>query len=398
MNPLNPLYAIATLVSAFAAAYCLRNRVALGDVAGRFSSIDGLRGYLALGVFVHHAAIWFFYLRGGAFGEMPSNLYNNLGKASVSVFFMITGLLFYAKILESDSKPLVWTRLFVSRLLRLGPLYVVTVLVGVVVIAYLSGFHLNVSAKKVVQEIVQWGSFTMLGSPDINGHSDTQPLLGPTWSLRYEWFFYLLLPTFAVISGRRAPLMLVLIGLGTCALALLLKHPLMPALSFVGGIVAAKLATGGYGVKRFAVTPTASAIVLACFAYALLGFAAPFTLAQGVVLTVAFCLIACGNTLFGILGWKTSRVLGEITYSMYLLHSLLLFGVFQLLIGPAQSADFAPFTHWLVVIASAQLLVAVSIISFLLIESPSMRRVDDVTRWLSARGNRNRDRPPSVPA
>lgn len=31
----------------------------------RISSIDGLRGYLAFGVFMHHSCIWYFYLRTG---------------------------------------------------------------------------------------------------------------------------------------------------------------------------------------------------------------------------------------------------------------------------------------------------------------------------------------------
>ena len=59
-----------------------------------YAAIDGLRGYLALMVFVHHGAVWWGYLHTGQWRPPPSRLMNNLGEGSVALFFMITALLF----------------------------------------------------------------------------------------------------------------------------------------------------------------------------------------------------------------------------------------------------------------------------------------------------------------
>jgi peptidoglycan/LPS O-acetylase OafA/YrhL len=82
----------------------------------RFVSIDGLRGYLAFFVFIHHACVWYFYLHSGDWKIPPSKIYTHFGQTSVSFFFMITAFLFFLKLLESDNKKIDWTRLFISRI------------------------------------------------------------------------------------------------------------------------------------------------------------------------------------------------------------------------------------------------------------------------------------------
>ncbi|WP_419760663.1 acyltransferase family protein [Acidisoma sp.] len=60
----------------------------------RVQTIDGLRGFLAIGVFIHHSVIYHQYLLTGRWDVPPSVFYTNIGKAGVTVFFMITGYLF----------------------------------------------------------------------------------------------------------------------------------------------------------------------------------------------------------------------------------------------------------------------------------------------------------------
>ncbi|EON2365503.1 acyltransferase family protein, partial [Shigella flexneri] len=81
---------------------------------GRNNQIDGMRGFLAIFVLIHHAAIWNGYLSSGVWEAPSSNLLANLGQVGVSFFFMITGYLFFSKIISGDQD---WTRLYVSRLL-----------------------------------------------------------------------------------------------------------------------------------------------------------------------------------------------------------------------------------------------------------------------------------------
>src|ERR1035438_10016436 len=65
-----------------------------------FQPIDGLRGYLAFFVFIHHSCIWYFYLKTGIWGEPDSHLFIQMGQMSVSFFFMITGFLFFNKLMD----------------------------------------------------------------------------------------------------------------------------------------------------------------------------------------------------------------------------------------------------------------------------------------------------------
>lgn len=60
MNYLHPLFALVLYVEAFLIIFLL-NRWMVNITADRHSpTIDGLRGFLAFGVFIHHASIWFF--------------------------------------------------------------------------------------------------------------------------------------------------------------------------------------------------------------------------------------------------------------------------------------------------------------------------------------------------
>src|ERR1035438_10583305 len=71
-------------------------RAGLGNGA-RYIAIDGIRGYLAFGVFVHHCLVTWIFLSDGRWDPLPHNFENQLGATSVAVFFMITAFLFWGR-------------------------------------------------------------------------------------------------------------------------------------------------------------------------------------------------------------------------------------------------------------------------------------------------------------
>src|SRR5690242_20657357 len=95
---LSILIALAAAVALAALAQRMRI-TALPDAARRIGCIDGLRGYLALGVMVHHFVIWLGVLAGLPWRPPTLALFTNLGQGAVTLFFMVTGALFYGKIL-----------------------------------------------------------------------------------------------------------------------------------------------------------------------------------------------------------------------------------------------------------------------------------------------------------
>src|SRR5438105_476841 len=116
MDPVHPAFAIAAVLVAVTTAFVLARIFGAPSSEGRYASIDGLRGYLAFFVFVHHSAAWYYFLRTG--WQTPSNLFSFFGPGCVAFFFMITGFLFFSKLLEAKEKPVDWTKLYMSRVLR----------------------------------------------------------------------------------------------------------------------------------------------------------------------------------------------------------------------------------------------------------------------------------------
>ena len=218
MSPVNPLAAVVCLFAALATAKLLAISFGMPRVGGRFGSIDGLRGYLAFFVFMHHSSIWFFYLRDGVWDFPPSTFFSQLGPGSVALFFAITGFLFISKLLSAELKTSDWVHLYISRVFRIVPLYSLAGLLFFLAIAVLSGGQaLQQSPLDMTKSAVEWLTFGYLG---IHGTqtwiSESYPsnfLAYVTWSLPYEWFFYFSLPVFSLVLGRKPPRLFIALGI-----------------------------------------------------------------------------------------------------------------------------------------------------------------------------------------
>lgn len=386
MNPLSlwPIPVVFGLM--LATAWVLTKWLRPPPITGRFGTLDGLRGFLAFGVFIHHGAVWYFYLRTGKWEHPASNVYANLGEDSVALFFMITGFLFWTKLLDGREKVFDWTRLYVSRVLRLTPLYLFALIVGGLFLAIATDFQLREPVTKLAGEIARWSSFTILGSPPVNGFENDYVVLGGvTWTLPYEWLFYVALPLFGVVVGVKTPwYWSVGALLATVFIARHIKPDMVYLAAFAGGIMTANLVR----IPAFCARARhlyATAFAVLALGWAWYAYANLHTTPALLLLTVAFAIITAGNTLGGILTWPATRLAGEISYSVYLLHGLLLYAVFRFLIGTPRAASFSALEHWLVVFACVPVTVLVCCLTFRWIEDPAMRRTAKVTNWIHRR-------------
>ncbi len=364
MNHLHPGFALALLLEAFIVLLVLRRWILIEPVSGHAPAIDGLRGFLAFGVFVHHASIWYLFLKTGDWVAPDSRLYTHLGQSTVSLFFMITGFLFYSKVLETKSKPIDWLRLYVSRCLRILPLYLLVMLVGAIVIALIrhSGWVQPMEAPWSEKSLT--GLFTA----------------GVTWTLAYEWKFYYALPFLALTMGRVSwkwlvfsAVMLVISGF-TKALDI---H----ACAFLGGITAAllgKLPAWG----RLSRSGWGSAAALGALLGAVSGFDTAYSVKPLLLLALSFSFIANGAELWGILTANLSRAFGEMTYSLYLLHGPLLFIAFRFAFGFRMVEQLSPVEYWGAVALLVPVLLGLSAFSFKYFEQWFMRRTTEWTTRL----------------
>ena len=105
---MNTLIIIFVSIISLAVSYYVSNMLSrhrkfhyLKERTDRLGAIDGLRGYLALLVFIHHFEITWYWHNTGEWSSPP---YLNFGTVGVSIFFMITGYLFVHKILTNRRK------------------------------------------------------------------------------------------------------------------------------------------------------------------------------------------------------------------------------------------------------------------------------------------------------
>jgi peptidoglycan/LPS O-acetylase OafA/YrhL len=383
METISPLPAIVVLIVALTTTWVLMKIFGTPSSQGRYASIDGLRGYLAFFVFLHHSCIWYFYLRTGQWEAPPSNLYNHFGQSSVVLFFMITGFLFFSKLIEVRTKPIDWGKLYISRVLRLTPLYLFVIILLFVAVAYLSKWTLKEPLQNIITEIIRWMCFTIHGDPDINGIKNTALFLArATWTLPYEWFFYITLPLLALTVKVKPPIHYIAFSILGIVGMLILWHPsTFPLLSFLGGIIAAFLVRFEL-FRYFALKQVSSFITLGCICIAVAIFPGAFGVGPILLLSVAFALIAGGNSIFGVLLSPVSRTLGEMTYSIYLLHGLALFSTFTFVFDVIDFKTIFPITYWLVVVGITPILIFVSFFTFRWIERPALQFANTFTAWL----------------
>ena len=197
---LNPIYAVvgiglvAAVASMLAAAVPFYRKQLLVEDATRLAPLDGLRGILCFAVMYHHAAYTYFWSETGAWTVPPSAFYNLLGQTAVAYFFCVTALLFWSRVLAMGGEidPLAFLR---ARAYRIAPLYAVSCLIAIGMVAgrvrWASPRTLRELAGMAMMGLLPWDKLGAVEIGLVNA--------GVTWSLPYEWGFYLALPALAVL-------------------------------------------------------------------------------------------------------------------------------------------------------------------------------------------------------
>ena len=340
---------------------------------GRNGNIDALRGFLAIGVFIHHVDIWFHYLHTGFWNIVSSDLYADLGGVSVSFFFMITSFLFVSRILEYEKKKVDWTQFYVSRIFRLFPLYFFSIVILLIIVLQTSSWEIKVSWFKFIRNIAYWLTFTIFSDGVINANNLTGITnAGVVWTLPFEWVFYFSLPVLALlVTRKRVNVFYVVLGL-VFVIGFIKIHGIevKHVLSFAGGAIAPILLkylkkAEDYNKWQY------SMLILGCFgAIAFAGNTSDFFIKF--CLALIFTLIALGNDLWGLLNSRILKLLGEICYSTYLLHGIVIFIAINYVIGFEVVRGFSVWKYYLTIMILTPFIVGISYIGFRLIEKPFM--------------------------
>jgi peptidoglycan/LPS O-acetylase OafA/YrhL len=294
-------------------------------VDGRFPGLDGLRGVLALSVFVHHAAYFTNYFQRGEWTLDHRSLSYMVGSVSVSVFFMITGFLFWSKALRARGR-LDILPLYASRVRRIYPMFLFSFLLILTITAVRTDGRFREPPLRVLGQVGRWLLGGLAGFPAINDcHPWQLNNAGVTWTLQWESWFYLLLPALAFLIWKpwrfAAAGVLLLGGLALPALRSTVNFPNVAC--FALGCLAAYLLAKVRPSPRVPAVLSAAVIALPAGLCWGAGHLPSFSwrfLAFPILVAVLY-----GATGLGMLVSKAWRLLGTISYSVYLLHGTVLY-------------------------------------------------------------------------
>ncbi|HEY2135767.1 MAG TPA: acyltransferase [Xanthobacteraceae bacterium] len=170
----------------------------------RVACLDGLRGLMTILVVLSHY-----------FGEVPHGIRAFMvGWIAVDMFFVLSGYLVGKLILEKQHHDNFFIVFYVRRACRTLPIYFVSVVVIVTLIAVVRAPWIDADVQFPAWSYFAFTqNFFMVASNDIGAH-----WLSPTWTLAVEEHFYLIAPAvFFVVPRRR--LAAVLVGGALAALA-----------------------------------------------------------------------------------------------------------------------------------------------------------------------------------
>lgn len=350
----------------------------------RIGCVDGLRGFLALGVVVHHFALWIITTR---FHEewktVPINFLNELGAASVALFFMTTGFVFYPRILKGFNE-CSWHTIYIHRVFRIIP--IIAFSVGIIT--------LIIYARKGVGDLSHYPRNALMwliarGEPPLLGEPESWKLnAGVLWSLRFEWIFYLLiLPACAfvmdVLRRNKMPTYIVPVLFMSGAFAAQLAHFHSPTFRYLPlfciGMLAFE-AQGNENLSRFLRSRLAAAMASFSLIFGMIFFNTPYEIALP-FFAFFFVCVACGNNFGGILESRAALVLGECSYGIYLMHGIVLSVIFT---------EFSGYLDMIPVLVLPVLLpfvfcvvVLITSFTYLWVEKPFIGFGRDVSRYVN---------------
>ena len=243
------------------------------------------------------------------------------GNAGVDLFFVISGFIMVHIYTARPHSP---GRFLANRVARIVPLY--WLVIGLFALAISRGAMAPVEAGPGQP----WTSFLFVSQPV----SGSVPLLFVGWTLEYEMFFYLCFAmAIAVAERTRIDLILALSGLVGGSILLLGVGSI--ALEFLfGALLARLLPLCKLTAKGGAALTLGGAVLLA------LGYGQPAAYEHRVLcFGIPAAMIVAGAVVLPQRAGKVAVLLGDASYSLYLIHLFVLAAIFAIV--PAESGWMA---------------------------------------------------------
>jgi peptidoglycan/LPS O-acetylase OafA/YrhL len=289
---------------------------------------------------------------------------------------MITGYLFWSRALLIRTLG-GWIKLYVARLFRIGPLYLVAAISACVLVFIQTDWKLLEPVHSLVLHIARWMFLGIVPGGALNGVAKPARYLAcVTWSLNYEWAFYFSLPLTAMLVrfarnelvAVAGALLLMLGLLGFGQFSGITRLTIVCLSLFLQGMLCAALKRGNFCLALPDWLGSCIVIVLAVLT---LQFDTSYGAAPIALLGVAFFLVVSGSSLFGLLKSRIAKLLGDISYGIYLLQGLVFYVIMTWCLR--ETALSSPAGHWMTVLICSITLTFLAFLTHVFIEGPSIQ-------------------------
>lgn len=368
---------------------------------GRIDAVTGMRGVASMLVVGFHAVLVFWLAqlalgwRADAFEHPLSAGFFGAGWVGVDFFFVLSGFLLATPLLQPRPDAPEGYRVFAAkRLLRIAPPYYASFLVVYALAGWSGNPAFSFTLESVLVHILYLHNFFVEHQFGLNGVA---------WTLAVELQFYLLLPIL-VLPFRRwgawPALPFAAAALAWDAWAFDPSDPVrtrfltfqFPAFlaHFAFGIAAADLLRRGWRPPAPDVLATIAIVLLVVLPALALGYTRQFEAldvtayhvylrpAAGLAFAVGIvCALQEGSRIGRLLAVRPLLWLGELSYSIYLVH-LAAGGVY--LVSGAHWAFSHGLPFFMLLMTATSLLVAVGL--YVAVERPSLRLKDHIVRRL----------------
>ncbi len=307
--------------------------------------IQGLRALAVLSVIVYHF----------------NSDYIPSGFAGVDVFFVISGFLMTSIIYKGIStKTFSLIRFYISRAKRIAPSLCVVVLVLLVFgYIFLDPMTFQQVGNHSLSSMLFYSNYTYLGESGYFDQSSKEKFLLHTWSLSVEWQFYIIYPMLIIglkkvllrKDFRIAIVILMLVSLAACLL-ITYKNPSYSYFMIatrawemmMGGVICLYPISTSEKVRRALEFIGIGLIFLSFF---LFSESTPWPGFSALAPTIGASLVILANVKKSVIGSKPFQMVGQISYSMYLVHWVILVAFKKMYL------DDSVFVYLVIVVASS---------------------------------------------
>jgi len=333
--------------------------------------MEGLRGLAIFLIFlVHYSTLSQPWISDLTFYSFFTASVHALGNVGVDLFFVLSGYLIYGSLI-TRTPPFI--KYFARRVQRIYPAFTV------VFIIYLGLSIFFPDKNKIPSEFWEASQYVLANFLLLPGVFNIEPIITVAWSLSYEFLFYLIVPLLIIglklkswKAGHRIAFFLVFAIVILSAPSLFGGH--VRFAMFISGILVfecSKLFTIPKKLDYFGIISLMLALTLT-FLQSVYEFNGQWKFAGLAFFFFILCLtsFSIDGTTSRIFRWTPMRWLGNISYSFYLIHSVVLNAFFLVLakVFAPSGSDQAIF--WLSLLASFLLSFLASSLLFAYIEKP----------------------------